>query len=62
MYHLDTKFQCKTFYQFDICGSVHLGNMFISDPTRYTLYSLFLSSFALHVSGAICTLTVTDRA
>jgi hypothetical protein len=29
--------------------------MFNSSPTRCTLYSLFLSSLALHVSGAICT-------
>jgi hypothetical protein len=29
--------------------------MFNSGPTRSTLYSLFLSSLALHVSGAICT-------
>jgi hypothetical protein len=30
-------------------------HMFNSGPTRYTLYSLFVSSLALHVSGAICT-------
>jgi hypothetical protein len=29
--------------------------MFNSSPPRCTLYSLFLSSLALHVSGAICT-------
>jgi hypothetical protein len=29
--------------------------MFNSDPTRCTLYSLFLSLLALYVSGAICT-------
>jgi hypothetical protein len=29
--------------------------MFNSGSTRCTLYSLFLSSLALHVSGAICT-------
>jgi hypothetical protein len=29
--------------------------MFNSGQIRYTLYSLFLSSLALHVSGAICT-------
>jgi hypothetical protein len=26
----------------EVCGSVHLGNMFNSSPTRCTLYSLFL--------------------
>jgi hypothetical protein len=29
--------------------------MFNSSPTRCTLYSLFLSSLAVHVSGDICT-------
>jgi hypothetical protein len=29
--------------------------MFNSGPTRCALYSLFLSSLALHISGAICT-------
>jgi hypothetical protein len=32
-----------------------LTYMFNSGPTWWTLYSLFLSSLALHVSGAICT-------
>jgi hypothetical protein len=35
-------------------SSVDTLYMFYSGPTRCTLYSLFLSSLALHVSGAIC--------
>jgi hypothetical protein len=46
-------------HKFDVCGSVHLGNIYSdninSDPTRCKLYSLFLSSSDLHVSGALCT-------
>jgi hypothetical protein len=33
----------------------HCFYKFNSGPNKYTLYSLFLSSLALHVSGAICT-------
>jgi hypothetical protein len=34
----------EIYQNFDVCSSVHLGNiMFNSDPTRCTLYSLFLS-------------------
>jgi hypothetical protein len=34
---------------------LHKLYMFNSGPTRCALYSLFLSSLALYVSGAICT-------
>jgi hypothetical protein len=45
------------FLKFGVCGSVHVGKiyMFNSGRTRCTMYSLFISSLVLHVSGAICT-------
>jgi hypothetical protein len=45
----------KQLHGFDAHGSVHLGNMFYSSPTRCTPYSLLFLTLALHVSCAICT-------
>jgi hypothetical protein len=43
------------FIEFDVHGSVHLGNVRLKFQLDVHVYSLFLYICALHVSGAICT-------
>jgi hypothetical protein len=38
---------------FDVCGSVHLGNMFYSNPTGCTIFFFLAKFLALHVSDVI---------
>jgi hypothetical protein len=44
--------------EFDVHGSVHLGNIYVKFKDQLDvlfMYSLFFLFLALHVSGAICT-------
>jgi hypothetical protein len=38
--------------KFNVCGSVHLGNMFYSNPTGCTIFFFLEKFLALHVSDA----------
>jgi hypothetical protein len=38
----------------DVCGSVHLGNMFYSNPTGCTIFFFLAKFLALDVSDVIC--------
>jgi hypothetical protein len=47
------------FQQFDVHGSVHLGNVYVRLKVQLNVHGflciLYFTIFALHVSGAICT-------
>jgi hypothetical protein len=39
---------------FNVCGSVHLGNMFYSNPTGCTIFFFLEKFLALHASDVTC--------